>query len=209
MLMQGRDARSKVPDSRFNVDAYHHSFQKRKGSLAWKSSLGDYILITENVRPYLDGVSLACIKEPDKCDYCRPLADQGVELDVSACGLNFRYVLPPLPAPTPTPDVLIVGVGQALIQLCKLYDADIFCTVSNEVKKQAVVELGVRPDDVFKSRDSRSKTGLNARFVEVAIRDIVTNNRLDMKPFLDNATFSAFNLEMMMGTCRCLVACGN
>ncbi|PHH79322.1 hypothetical protein CDD80_5085 [Ophiocordyceps camponoti-rufipedis] len=248
--------------------------------------------------------------------FCEPLADQEVELNVSACGLNFRDVLiamgeiqrPVLGheavgivrrvgagvtdfspedrvlcmaagvmkttvrlhqscifhAPKSLSDdeaasvpvvyatayqVLVEvariqkgesvlvhsaagGVGQALIQLCKLYDAEIFCTVSNEAKKQAVAALGVRPDHVFNSRDLSFEKGIkrvtqnrgvdivvnsltgealqrswmclapHGRFVEVGIRDIMNNNRLEMRPFLNNATFSAVNLETMIGTSR-------
>ncbi|EQL00309.1 Beta-ketoacyl synthase [Ophiocordyceps sinensis CO18] len=41
MLMQGRDAWTKVPSSRFNVDAFYHPSQKRKASMVCK---GGYFL---------------------------------------------------------------------------------------------------------------------------------------------------------------------
>ncbi|KJZ79056.1 hypothetical protein HIM_01829 [Hirsutella minnesotensis 3608] len=117
------------------------------------------------------------------------------------------------------------ALGQALIQLSKMLEADIFCTVSTEAKKQAIIDLGVKPDQIFNSRDLSFEKGIKrvtegrgvdvvvnslagealrrtwmclapyGRFIEVGLRDILSNNKLDMKPFVNNASFSSVNME--------------
>ncbi|UNI20497.1 Type I Iterative PKS [Purpureocillium takamizusanense] len=119
------------------------------------------------------------------------------------------------------------GLGQALIQIAKLLDADIFCTVGTELKKQAIVALGVQPDRIFSSRDVSFAKGIrrmtdgrgvdvvvnslagealrqswhclasHGRFIEVGKKDMLCNNGLDMQPFLNNAMFAGVNLEAM------------
>ncbi|GIZ46187.1 hypothetical protein CKM354_000932400 [Cercospora kikuchii] len=120
------------------------------------------------------------------------------------------------------------GLGQALIQVAKSLGANIFCTVSTHTKKEAVVAMGVAAEQVFSSRDLTFEKGIMrttngkgvdivvnslagealrrswfclssyGRFIEVGKRDILGNSKLDMSPFLRNATFAAVNLEPMM-----------
>ncbi|KAI0803650.1 hypothetical protein GGR55DRAFT_691660 [Xylaria sp. FL0064] len=120
------------------------------------------------------------------------------------------------------------GLGQALIQIAKLLQAEIFCTVGSNAKKQAVVDLGVEPNHIFSSRDLSFSKGIHrltngrgvdvvvnslagealrksweclapyGRFIEVGKRDIVGNSGLDMRPFLENTLFAGVNLERMM-----------
>ncbi|KAI1345755.1 hypothetical protein F5Y01DRAFT_320442 [Xylaria sp. FL0043] len=120
------------------------------------------------------------------------------------------------------------GLGQALIQIAKLLQAEIFCTVGSNAKKQAVIDLGVKPDHIFSSRDLSFSKGIHrlthgrgvdvvvnslagealrksweclapyGRFIEVGKRDILGNSGLDMRPFLENTLFAGVNLERMM-----------
>ncbi|KAI0199219.1 hypothetical protein F4808DRAFT_217616 [Astrocystis sublimbata] len=120
------------------------------------------------------------------------------------------------------------GLGQALIQIAKLLGAEIFCTVGSNAKKWTIVELGVKPDHIFSSRDLSFEKGIQrltegrgvdvvvnslagealrksweclapyGRFIEVGKRDIVGNSGLDMRPFLENTLFAGVNLERMM-----------
>ena len=119
-------------------------------------------------------------------------------------------------------------MGQALIQIAKLCEAEIFCTVGSESKKQAILALGIPPDRVFSSRglsfdkgikrvthgrgvdvivNSLAGEGLRrswmclapyGRFIEVGKKDLLSNSGLDMKPFLKNTMFAGVNLEDMM-----------
>ncbi|KAH8164718.1 hypothetical protein CIB48_g3560 [Xylaria polymorpha] len=120
------------------------------------------------------------------------------------------------------------GLGQALIQIAKLLGAEIFCTVGSNAKKWAIIDLGVKPDHIFSSRDLSFDKGIQrltrgrgvdvvvnslagealrksweclapyGRFIEVGKRDIVGNSGLDMRPFLENTLFAGVNLERMM-----------
>ncbi|KAI1273287.1 hypothetical protein F5Y07DRAFT_391401 [Xylaria sp. FL0933] len=120
------------------------------------------------------------------------------------------------------------GLGQALIQIAELLQAEIFCTVGSNAKKQAVIDLGVKPDHIFSSRDLSFSKGIHrlthgrgvdvvvnslagealrksweclapyGRFIEVGKRDIIGNSGLDMRPFLENTLFAGVNLERMM-----------
>ncbi|KAI0096862.1 hypothetical protein GGR51DRAFT_489918 [Nemania sp. FL0031] len=120
------------------------------------------------------------------------------------------------------------GLGQALIQIAKLLEAEIFCTVGSNAKKQAIIDLGVKPDHIFSSRDLSFDKGVkrvtkgrgvdvvvnslageglrrsweclapHGRFIEVGKKDILGNSGLDMRPFLRNALFACVNLEDMM-----------
>ncbi|KAB8264716.1 hypothetical protein BDV32DRAFT_145394 [Aspergillus pseudonomiae] len=120
------------------------------------------------------------------------------------------------------------GLGQALIQIAKMLEAEIYCTVGSSAKKQAVVALGVEPDRVFSSRDLSFAKGIKrvtggrgvdvvvnslagealrlswdclapyGRFIEVGKKDILGNSGLDMKPFVNNTVFAGVNLEAMM-----------
>jgi KR domain/Zinc-binding dehydrogenase len=119
-------------------------------------------------------------------------------------------------------------LGQALIQISKLLEADIFCTVGSNAKKQAIIDLGVQPDHIFSSRDLSFAKGIKrvtqgrgvdviinslagealrkswdcladyGRFIEVGKKDILGNSGLDMRPFIKNTLFAGVNLEQMM-----------
>lgn len=120
------------------------------------------------------------------------------------------------------------GLGQALIQIAKMLRAEIYCTVSSDAKKQAIIALGVKPDNIFSSRGLSFEKGIKrvtqgrgvdvivnslagealrrswlclapyGRFVEVGKMDLMSNNGLEMRPFLAGATFSGCNLEYML-----------
>jgi NADPH:quinone reductase-like Zn-dependent oxidoreductase len=124
----------------------------------------------------------------------------------------------------------LAGLGQALIQISKLVEADIFCTVGSNAKKQAIIDLGIQPDHIFSSRDLSFAKGIKrvtqdrgvdviinslagealrkswdcladyGRFIEVGKKDILGNSGLDMRPFLKNTLFAGVNLEQMMVT---------
>lgn len=106
--------------------------------------------------------------------------------------------------------------------------ADIFCTVGSEVKRQAIVSLGIQPNRIFSSRDLSFAKGVKrvtegrgvnvivnslagealrqsweclapyGRFIEVGKRDILGNSGLDMRPFLNNVLFAGVNIEAML-----------
>ena len=120
------------------------------------------------------------------------------------------------------------GLGQALIQIAKTLRAEIYCTVGSEAKKQAIIALGVKPDNIFSSRGLSFEKGIKritqgrgvdvivnslagealrrswlclapyGRFVEVGKMDLMSNNGLEMRPFLTGTTFSGCNLEYMV-----------
>lgn len=117
------------------------------------------------------------------------------------------------------------GVGIAAIQIAKLAGAQVFTTVSTEEKKKYLVDnLGVKPENVFSSRDTsfqedilqatagrgvdvilNSLTGdqlhatwkCTGRFVEIGKLDLSTAGRLEMDQFLKNTTFIAFDLSYL------------
>ncbi|RYP33985.1 hypothetical protein DL767_004506 [Monosporascus sp. MG133] len=117
------------------------------------------------------------------------------------------------------------AVGMASIQLAHQAGAEVYTTVSSAEKKRYLVEtFGVRPENVFSSRDVsfaedllRATRGrgvdvvinslagelLHAswrccaefgRFVEIGKRDLADAGRLAMERFLGSATFTAFDL---------------
>ncbi|KAI0879040.1 hypothetical protein GGS24DRAFT_486779 [Hypoxylon argillaceum] len=120
------------------------------------------------------------------------------------------------------------GLGQALIQIARMLEAEIFCTVGSNAKKQAIIDLGVNPNHIFSSRDMSFDKGIQrltqgrgvdvvvnslageglrksweclapyGRFIEVGKKDILGNSGLDMRPFLRNTLFACVNLEDMM-----------
>ncbi|XP_044716041.1 polyketide synthase dehydratase domain-containing protein [Hirsutella rhossiliensis] len=67
------------------------------------------------------------------------------------------------------------GLGQALIQIAKLLEAEIFCTAGSESKKQAIVALGVMPDHIFSSRDLSFDAGIK-RVTQGRGVDVVVNS---------------------------------
>ncbi|KAL2824216.1 hypothetical protein BDW59DRAFT_147657 [Aspergillus cavernicola] len=118
------------------------------------------------------------------------------------------------------------GVGIAAIQLAMKAGAEVFTTVSTEEKKKYLVEsLGVKPENIFSSRDTSFLDGileatsgrgvdviLNSligdqlhatweccapygRFVEIGKVDLSNAGRLEMDKFLRDSTFTAFDLS--------------
>lgn len=109
-----------------------------------------------------------------------------------------------------------------------MLEAEIFCTVGSNAKKQAIIDLGVNPNHIFSSRDMSFDKGIQrltqgrgvdvvvnslageglrksweclapyGRFIEVGKKDILGNSGLDMRPFLRNTLFACVNLEDMM-----------
>ncbi|RDA95562.1 hypothetical protein CP533_1202 [Ophiocordyceps camponoti-saundersi (nom. inval.)] len=119
-------------------------------------------------------------------------------------------------------------LGQAIIHLAKYLEAEIFCTVGSQAKKQAIIDLGISPDHIFSSRDlsfyegvqrMTSKRGVdvvinslagealrkswlcvarNGRFIEVGKKDIFRNIGLEMRPFFNNIMFAGVDFENIM-----------
>jgi len=118
------------------------------------------------------------------------------------------------------------GVGIAAIQIAHLKGAEVFTTVSTPEKKDFLVKnLGVKPENVFNSRDSSflpavmSATNnrgvdvvLNSligdllhdsfrtcarfgRFVEIGKKDLTDAGRLDMQVFKRNVSYTAFDVS--------------
>ncbi|KAI1083646.1 reducing type I polyketide synthase 10 [Whalleya microplaca] len=123
------------------------------------------------------------------------------------------------------------GIGIATIQLALAAGAQVYTTVSTEEKKKYLTEkFGIRPSNIFSSRDTsflegvlsatsgrgvdvilNSLTGdqLHAtwrcaadfgRFVEIGKMDLSTAGRLEMDQFLRNTTFTAFDLSGLYNT---------
>ncbi|KAF3933903.1 hypothetical protein ABW19_dt0204636 [Dactylella cylindrospora] len=118
------------------------------------------------------------------------------------------------------------GIGIAAIQLAQLVGAEVFTTVSTEEKKQFLIKnYGIKPENIFSSRDASFETNLMAatngngvdvvlnsltgdllhaswrccgsfgRFVEIGKRDLTESGRLEMEQFLKNVTYTAFDLS--------------
>lgn len=117
------------------------------------------------------------------------------------------------------------GVGIAAIQIARLRGAEVFGTVGTEEKKSFLVQkLGLKPENIFSSRDLSFVSGILAatanrgvdvvlnsltgellheswrlcarfgRFVEIGKYDLLNAGRLDMQVFLRSASFMAFDL---------------
>ena len=66
------------------------------------------------------------------------------------------------------------GMGQATIQLARLFDAEIYATVGTEEKKNLLISLyGIREDHIFSSRDLSFRQGIKrmtkGRGIDIAI----------------------------------------
>ncbi|KAI1839901.1 hypothetical protein JX266_013894 [Neoarthrinium moseri] len=120
------------------------------------------------------------------------------------------------------------GLGQALINIAKMLGAQIYCTEGNEAKRQAIVALGVLPDNIFSFRSLLFEKGIMrvtggrgvdvivnslagealrrswlclaayGRFIEVGKMDLMSNSTLEMRHFLTGTTFAGCNLEHML-----------
>lgn len=117
------------------------------------------------------------------------------------------------------------GVGIAAIQIARLRGAEIFGTVGTEEKKSFLVQkLGLKPENIFSSRNLSFVSGILAatgnrgvdvvlnsltgellheswrlcakfgRFVEIGKYDLFHAGKLDMQVFLRSASFIAFDL---------------
>ncbi|KAJ3497745.1 hypothetical protein NLG97_g1664 [Lecanicillium saksenae] len=120
------------------------------------------------------------------------------------------------------------GLGQALIQIAKMLQADIFCTVGSDAKRSAIMSMGIKSDHILSSRDLSFVKGIKrmtngrgvdvvvnslagealrqswsciapyGRFIEVGKKDILGNTGLDMGPLINNTMVAGVNLESMM-----------
>lgn len=120
------------------------------------------------------------------------------------------------------------GVGLAAIQIANHLGLEIFATVSSQPKRQLIQDHGVSEDHIFNSRDASFAKGimrtttsrgvdivLNSlageqlrqswhclapfgTFVEIGIKDILSNSSLEMRPFARDATFAAFEVINIM-----------
>lgn len=121
------------------------------------------------------------------------------------------------------------GVGQAVIQIAKHFDLEIFATVGSKDKRKLIQEeYGIPDNHIFNSRDLSFEKGVlrmtNGRgvdciinslsgealrrtwrciapfgtFIEIGMKDILGNTGLEMRPFLQDATFTFINLKHVM-----------
>jgi len=119
------------------------------------------------------------------------------------------------------------GVGIAAIHIANSIGAEVFATVSNEEKKNYIVSIGVKPENIMNSRtldfadDIMAKTGdkgvdvvLNSlsgeaiyksirclasygRFVEIGKTDIYRNSKLGLQPFGNNLTYFGVDVDRL------------
>lgn len=127
------------------------------------------------------------------------------------------------------------GVGQAAIQLAKIFKAEVFTTVGTEDKITFLTETyGIPLDHIFSSRDtsfsgalkkmtegvdvvlnSLSGEGLHeswscirpfGRFIELGKADINSGAGLPMSPFSQNVTFCSVDLGLVMDKAKPIMA---
>ena len=114
-----------------------------------------------------------------------------------------------------------------MIQIAQHIGAEIFVTVSTTDKCDLMKEYGIEDDHIFNSRDLSFTKGINrmtngrgvdviintltgealrqtwacispfGRFVELGKKDVLANNRLEMKHFSANASFSLVNVQVL------------
>ena len=114
-----------------------------------------------------------------------------------------------------------------MIQIAQHFGAEIFVTVSATDKSDLIKDYGVKDDHIFNSRDLSFTKGINrmtngrgvdviintltgealrqtwacispfGRFVELGKKDVLANNRLEMKHFSANASFSLVNVQVL------------
>ena len=113
-----------------------------------------------------------------------------------------------------------------MIQIAQHVGAEIFVTVSTTDKCDLMKECGIKYDHIFNSRDFSFTKGINrmtngqgvdviintlagealrqtwacispfGRFIELGKKDVLANNRLEMKHFSANASFSLVNIQV-------------
>jgi NADPH:quinone reductase-like Zn-dependent oxidoreductase/thioesterase domain-containing protein/NAD(P)-dependent dehydrogenase (short-subunit alcohol dehydrogenase family)/acyl carrier protein len=117
------------------------------------------------------------------------------------------------------------GVGLAAIQLAQKVEAEIFATAGTPAKRDLLRALGVKyvmnsrslefADEVMKFTNGKgvhillnslageaitksiSVLGSYGRFIEIGKRDIYENSKLDMRPFRNNLSFFAVDLDRL------------
>ena len=117
------------------------------------------------------------------------------------------------------------GVGIAAIQVAHAIGATVFTTAGSPVKRQLLASMGVDPNNIFDSRDvcsieeirertdgrgvdvvlnslpgewidaSLSLLAAHGRFLEIGKTDIYQDRPLGLRPFQDNLTYSAIDLD--------------
>ncbi|MEM9586363.1 MAG: SDR family NAD(P)-dependent oxidoreductase [Planctomycetota bacterium] len=119
------------------------------------------------------------------------------------------------------------GVGMAAIQVAHSVGATVFATAGSSVKRRLLTVLGVPEENVFDSRDVASLNGIKARtngrgvdvvlnslpgewidrslellaahgrFLEIGKTDIYQDRRIGLRPFQDNLSYSAIDLDRL------------
>lgn len=114
-----------------------------------------------------------------------------------------------------------------MIQIAQNVGTDIFVTVSTTDKRDLMKECGIKEDHIFNSRDLSFTKGINrmtngqgvdviintltgealrqtwacispfGRFVELGKKNVLANNRLEMKHFSANSSFSLVNVQVL------------
>ena len=113
-----------------------------------------------------------------------------------------------------------------MIQIAQHVGAEIFVTVSSTEKRDLMKACGIKEDQIFNSRDLSFTKGISrmtngqgvdviintltgealrqtwacispfGRFVELGKKDVLANNKLEMKHFSANASFSLVNIKV-------------
>ena len=113
-----------------------------------------------------------------------------------------------------------------MIQIAQHVGAEIFVTVSSTEKRDLMKDCGIKEDHIFNSRDLSFTKGINrttdgqgvdviintltgealrqtwacispfGRFIELGKKDVLANNKLEMKHFSANASFSLVNIQV-------------
>ena len=122
-----------------------------------------------------------------------------------------------------------------MIQVAQHLGAEVFVTVSSTEKRDLMKDCGIKEDHIFNSRDLSFTKGINrmtdgqgvdviintltgealrqtwacispfGRFVELGKKDVLANNKLEMKHFSANASFSLVNIPVRYFELICLI----
>ena len=175
----------------------------------------------------------------DKASFCQKLErsdtfDSVATMPIAYC--TAIYALMDLGNLTKGESVLIQsatgGVGLAAIQIARICGVEIYATVGTAEKKAKLLamDLGIKEDHIFGSREASLATALHhfigekgidvilctargemmheywrciapcGRFVEIGRTEILENGKLNLDVFRRNAGFASFDLEVISDT---------
>lgn len=120
------------------------------------------------------------------------------------------------------------GVGIAAINIANAIGAEVYATVSTQEKREYIIELGVKPENIMNSRslsfadelmENTNGEGVDVvlnslsgeaifksirclsaygRFVEIGKTDIYRNSKLGLQPFGNNLTYFAVDVDRLV-----------